>query len=197
MKIALNLSTAPTPRERFALAWAAPLAIAGLAALVLLSVSAARSFREYRKVHRSLLELQVTASGLRDRESALRRELERPEFREVLRGVEFVDALIEQKQFSLTELTAQVTRLLPPQVRLTGLALAEWAGDPVVRFTIEGNNEEAAEAFLGNLEDSPYFKDVAILNQGFAQEGSAAGPVTVACTAHYLGVRRDRGLRQR
>ncbi len=187
MRIALNLATAPSPRERYALAWAVPVTVAALAVLLLLALFTVRSYREYRKVHRSLLEVRAAEDALRNRQATLQRDLEQPHSREIFRRVRFVNGLIDEKQFSLTGLTKQVTGLLPPQVRLTGLGLVQGGSDPVVRFTIVGNSEEAAEKFLANLEDSPSFRDVFILNQGFGQGESAEGAVTIACTAHYQG----------
>jgi hypothetical protein len=64
----------------------------------------------------------------------------------------------------------------------------------VVRFALVGNSEEAIEAFLSNLEDASDFADVAVLNQGFAQESGTQGSVTVVCMARYLGARPRGGL---
>jgi hypothetical protein len=186
MKLTLNLSTAPSPHERYALAWAVPTAVIALAGLVLLSLLAVRNFREYRRVHRWVLETEQTEARLRRQEMTLRREFERPELQQVYLQVHFVNSLIGQKQFSLTELTEKVSKLLPGEVRLTGLALPRGEKDPVVRFTVAGNSEEAVETFLSNLEDSADFAEVAILNQGFAQEGAGQGPVTIACAARYV-----------
>jgi hypothetical protein len=187
MKIALNLSTAPSPSERYGLAWAIPALVVGLAGLVFLSTLGVRAFREYRTVHQSLLALQQTEAQLHHRETALRREFEKPEIREVFRQVRFVNSLIDKKQFSLSDLVQEVSKLLPAEVRLEGMALGDSGNDRVVRFALVGNDEQAAETFLSNLEDSPDFSDVAILNQGYAQEGATGGAVTIACTARYLG----------
>jgi hypothetical protein len=189
MKLTLNLSTAPSPHERYALAWAVPTAVIALAGLVLLSLVAVRSFREYRSVHRSVLESERMEARLRSQEMALRRDLEQPQLREVYRQVQFVNALIDQKQFSLSELTEKVSKLLPGDVRLTGLALSRADREPVVRFTVTGDDEEAVETFLSHLEDSANFADVAILNQGFGQDGAGRGPVMIVCVARYVGGR--------
>lgn len=189
MKLTLNLSTAPSRHERYALAWAVPTAVVALAGLVLLTLHAVRNFREYRAVHRQLRETEQIEARLRSQEMTLRHELEQPQLREVYRQVQFVNSLIEQKRFSLTQLTEKVSKLLPGEVRLTGLALSRTEQDPVVRFTVAGNSEEAVETFLSNLEDSADFAEVAILNQGFAQQGAGQGPVTIACAARYVGGR--------
>lgn len=186
MRITLNLSTASSRRERYALAWAVPTAVVGILGLAMLSRLAWRNYRDYRSVHQSLVELQRSEGQLRDHEAALRRNLERPQLRETYRQAQFVNALINKKQFSLTELTEKVAHLLPAECRLSGLALARLGNEPVVRFTVMGTSDEAVEAFLINLEDSPDFDNVAILNQGFAEEGATSGPVTLACSARYL-----------
>jgi hypothetical protein len=189
MKITLNLATPPSPHERYGLAWAIPTVVVALVGMGLLAFFAWRNFRNYRTVHRSVLEMQQRQAELRGRETSLRQELEEPQYREVYRQVQFVNALIDQKQFSLTDLTRRVSKLLPGEVRLTGLASPQGGKEPVVRFAVVGNSEEAVEAFLSNLEDSPDFAEVAILNQGFEQEGGTQSPVTIVCLARYLGAR--------
>jgi Tfp pilus assembly protein PilN len=187
MKVALNLSMPESPRKRYALAWALPAVLVGLGGLVSLSLSAVRTVREYQTAHNSFLKLQEGESRLREREMALRRDLERPQFRVVYREAQFVNKLIEEKKgMSLTEMAAKVAKLLPGQVRLTGLALAPQGGDLVVHFTITGRNEEAVETFLSSLEDSPDFKDVTIANRGFEQEGGQSAAVNIACAARYV-----------
>lgn len=185
MKVELNLAHAESPRERYALAWAVPALALGLAGLLYLSHSAVRELDRYRDVHAKLGDYQEQESRLREREAALRKELGQPQSREVLREVQFVNGLIERKQVSLTEIASRVTKLLPQDARLTGLALAPQAEQLTVRFVITGKSEEAVENFVSNLEDSSDFKDPVIANQGFEEQGSAGGPVTVTCSARY------------
>lgn len=186
MKVTLNLSTVSGSRERYALAWAVPVLIVGVAGLVFLSVSIMREYRQYRAVRRSVTEYEARANSLRQREAALRKELEKPELRDLYRQVQYLNALIEQKQVSLTGVTETVTKLLPGDVHLTGLALVSQADGFVVRFGLTGRSEEAVETFLANLEDSPNFKDVTITNEGFQEQGGVTGPVVISCSARYL-----------
>jgi len=194
MKITLNLATPPSPHERYGLAWAIPTVVVALVGMGLLAFFARRNYRDYRAVHRSVLEMQQREAELRSRDLSLRRELEQPQFREVYRQAQFVNALIDQRRFSLTELTQKVSNLLPGEVRLTSLVLPQGGKEPVVRFALVGNSEEAIEAFLSNLEDASDFADVAVLNQGFAQESGTQGSVTVVCMARYLGAWPRGGL---
>ncbi len=192
MKIALNLATSQSARERYALVWTAPVTLGAGVCLIYLLVFAAHNIREYSKLHQWVTKYQTQLNIFRDKEKAARRNLEQPQYREVVREARFVNTLIDQKQLSLTELTAKVTKLLPPQVRLTGLSLSEPTGEPLVRLDVEGS-QEAVENFVSHLEESPDFSDPTITQQGFEQKSSAGAPgklEAVTCTARYAsGVR--------
>jgi Tfp pilus assembly protein PilN len=186
MKVVLNLAIPPSARERYALYWAIPATLLGVTGLAFLLLFTVRSFREYRAVQKSVAEQQGRENTLRAQEMALRKQLEEPQSRRLLDDAQFVNALIEKKRVSLTGLATDITDLMPDEVRLTGLALAPEGQELAVRFVITGKSEEAIERFLSDLEDSPHFKDVAIVNQGFEQTGAASELENIACTAHYL-----------
>jgi len=186
MKVLLNLAIPPSFRVRYALYWAIPATVLGIAGLAFILVSTTRSFRQYKAVQRSLATHQEQENALRAREGALRKRLEQPESRQLLSDVQFVNGLIETRRFALTDLASDLTDLMPVEVRLSGLAAAPEGKDLMVRFVIAGKSEEAIEHFLSNLEDSPHFKDVAITNQGFEQQGEASELENIACTARYL-----------
>jgi Fimbrial assembly protein (PilN) len=187
MKVHLNLAVAPTRRERYALAWAVPTLVVALLVLVYLAASAIRDFRHLHQVHRELAAVQAKDSELRAQETQVRLELARPKFRQMIHETEFVNQLINQRQFSLTELTVKVSKLLPYDVKLSGLGLAGSDSQPEVRFAVLGKSEQAIESFLSNLENSKDFSDVTIKNQGF-RGGAGSGPeqVVLTCTARYL-----------
>jgi hypothetical protein len=145
----------------------------------------AREWQSYQHLRASLEPLRATETELRERENALRRELDRPEPREVYRRVRMVNGLFERRRLSLTELTEEVSRLLPGNVRLTALTVVEGGESPAVRLGFDAATETAMEEFLVSLEDSPRFSDIAILNQGFAAEGSDENAITVSCMARY------------
>ena len=186
MKVVLNLAIPPSARERYALYWAIPATLLGVTGLAFLLLFTVRSFREYKAVQKSVAEQQGRENTLRAQEMALRKQLEEPEYRRLLDDVQFVNALIEKKRVSLPGLAADITDLMPDEVRLTGLALAPEGQELAVRFVITGKSEEAIESFLSDLEDSPHFKDVRIINQGFEQTAAASELENIACAAHYL-----------
>jgi Tfp pilus assembly protein PilN len=186
MRVVLNLAIPPSARERYALYWAIPATLLGVSGLVFLLLFTVRSFREYRTVQTSVAGYQERENALRAQEMAVRRQLEEPESRRLLDDVQFVNALIEKKRITLTDLATDVTDLIPDEVRLTALALAPEGQELAVRFVITGKSTEAIEHFLSNLEDSPRFKDVAIINEGFEEAGTTSELENIACTAHYL-----------
>ncbi len=187
MKVTLNLAISPGPRERYALAWAAPVTLLALGGFVLLCVSATRNLIAYRSTQRDRLNIQKQEAALSKNEIELRKDLDQQRLRGVVREAQFVNTLIDRKQVSLSVLMGEVTQLLPGSVRLTSMVLSEQGGDRVVRFVVTGTSEEALENFLINLEGSPDFRDVTTLNQGIEGESAAGGQVSLTCTVRYLG----------
>jgi len=186
MRVVLNLAIPPSAQERYALLWAVPATLLGVAGLTLILMFSLRSYREYKVVKKSVDELQERDNVVRAQEMALRRQLDDPESRRVLDDVKFLNGLIEQKQVSLTGLAADITELIPDDVRLSVLDMMPDGQELALRFVITGKDAKAIERFLSNLEDSPHFKDVAIINEGFEEASTTSELENIACTAHYL-----------
>ena len=189
MKITLNLSPAASARDRYALVWAIPATLVGLAALVLLGRASLREYRDYRGIQHQVAEVQMRTAELRNQEAAIRRKFEDPAYKKLLVKAQFVNKLIDQRQLSLTELSARLAGLLPEDAHLTGLALTppkKPGDDNMVRMGITARDEDAVETFINDLEDAPDFKDVSIINQGFQEEASQGQQVSLVCTARYL-----------
>ena len=186
MRVTLNLAIPPSARERYALVWSIPATVLGIAGLVLIILFSLRSYRQYQVVHASVVRYQDRDNALRAQEMALRRGLEEPANRRVLNDVQFVNALIEAKQVSLVSLVQDITELIPDDVRLSGLAMQPDGRELGLRFAVSSKNSEAIERFLSNLEDSPHFKDVAIMNGGLEETGTNTELENIACTAHYV-----------
>jgi Tfp pilus assembly protein PilN len=186
MRVTLNLAIPPSARERYALLWSIPATVLGIAGLVLIILFSLRSYRQYQVVHASVVRYQDRDNALRAQELALRKALEAPANRRVLNNVQFVNALIEAKQVSFTSLVRDITELIPDDVRLGALAMQPDGHELGLRLVVTSKNSEAIERFLSNLEDSPHFKDVAIMNGGIEETGADAELENIACTAHYV-----------
>ena len=188
MKVYWNLAVAPDRRERYALAWVVPTLVVALLALGVLVGMAVHDMRRSHQMQASLAQARSQDAALRVKEAGLRQQIERPEYRSMIDKTEFVNHLVAQRQFSLTDLTFKVSKLLPPSARLDGLALASAsAPNPEVQFAVMAKDEESVEAFLNNLEGSNDFSDVVIKSQGF-RGGGGAGPQQIALvlTAKYV-----------
>jgi len=189
MKITLNLSPVARGRDRYALAWAIPATLAGLAVLVFLGRASLREYRDYREMQHQLTEVQMRAEELRNQEGAIRKKLNDPAYRELLTRAKFVNKLIAQRELSLSELSARLAGLLPEDAHLTSLALTspkQPGDDYAVRMGITAKGEDAIETFINDLEDAPDFRDVSIINQGFQEEASQGPQISLVCTARYL-----------
>ncbi|MGD0220927.1 MAG: hypothetical protein ABSF71_01210 [Terriglobia bacterium] len=189
MKITLNLSPAASMRDRFALVWAVPATLVGIAALVLLVRASLHEYRDYRGVQRQLLEVQARSDDFHKQEAAIRKKLEDPAYRQLLLQAKFVNKLIDQRELSLTQVNSRVAGLLPEDAQLTGLALMspkKQGEDYTIRLGINATSEDAIETFINDLEDSADFKDVSIVNQGFQEDAAQGEEINVVCTARYL-----------
>jgi Tfp pilus assembly protein PilN len=185
MKIELNLAAAPSFRDRYGLCWAVPLAVGAFLMLAYLAVAAFRDIREYRMFNATRATYQSQLSQLRSREMSLRRSLEQPQYRQIVHEVNFVNSLIDQRQLSGVALLERIARLLPPRVRLASLTFSQPNGRAMITLGIQGDSQESVEQFVSNLEDSPDFSDVTVLQNGFESKGGPTAPLSITCTAVY------------
>lgn len=188
MKVYFNLAVAPDRRERYALAWAVPTLAVSLIVLIWLAATAIHNVRRSHQIQQSRAELKAEETATRSKEIRLQQQINRPEFTDMIQKTEFVNQLISERRFSLTQLTFKVSKLLPPSARLNGLALASASvSHPQVQFAVMGKDEGAVETFVSNLEGSNDFDNVVIKSQGF-RGGGGSGPQQIAlvCTATYV-----------
>lgn len=191
MKITLNLAVAPTLRERYALAWAVPTTIVALVVMVWLAHSTWANVRRARGLEAKLADAQQREQKLTQREMELRRDFDRPDIRGLLEKTQLINGLIDKKRLSFTALVMNVADLLPPDARLSGVALARSGDGSAVRFQVNSKAPQPLETFLANLAKSPDFADPVVTSEGFEQPqgatGASTGEVTVTCTARYIG----------
>jgi hypothetical protein len=187
MKVLVNLAIPPETSERYTLAYAIPVSLVALVLLAYFVSGVAHNVASYQKYQRSLLDLAGEQARWNETEKTLQESLNRPQPKNTIRAVKFVNTLINKKQFSLRQLIAKVNKVLPPIVHLEGLSFSPEAKDPMVRFTVVGKTQEAMEAFLSNLEDSKDFSNVTILNQGLADQAAGGTESTLSCSALYVG----------
>ncbi|MGH9401228.1 MAG: PilN domain-containing protein [Terriglobia bacterium] len=187
MKVRVNLAQPEKWRERTVYLWAPVLVLVGVVLLVHLISVSARQFVEYQKVHRSVLRYEAEVHETQAKEIRLKAVLHQPGTLKLYGQINFLNSLIEQKKVSLSGLTIEVARLLPGQVRITGLSLADTAKGPVIQISVEGAVNQVTGVFLSNLEASPDFEGVTVLDQSFGTENQPGNLVSLTCSARYIG----------
>ncbi|PYV34329.1 MAG: hypothetical protein DMG22_06675 [Acidobacteria bacterium] len=188
MEVKLNLAIRASLRERYGLYWTVPLLIlslGGLSWVVSHGVSASRRYRQLSQV--VVFKQEANLARLENQENELRKQLEKPGFRETALKVKLVNTLIERKAVSFPVVTEQVTRLLPADVRLTGLALSFGEMGPAVRIAVEGKGQLAAEGVLKALQDSTDFADAEILSEELGMKQNGEAGVGMVLFARYVG----------
>jgi Tfp pilus assembly protein PilN len=188
MKITVNLANAPTLRERYAFTLAVPGLILGLLVIVLLGRYAAKAYTERGELARKLETLRVSEAALAEQARDSQAALNQPRARGTLREAQFVNSLIEGKKLSLADVTLQLTALLPPDVRVSSLAVVRSGNNSDLRFQIAGKNEEALLSFMKNLQDSTSFEDPSFTAETVEQQGATAGEITIGCQARFVGL---------
>lgn len=186
MKIALNFAAAESSRNHNVLAWAIPATAVGLAGFVWLAVAMTHQLGQLHAIQRQAAVYQQHQDQFRRQVVVLHRELDSPKYKDLMRKVQFMNSLIDQRRLSLSEIVKQVGHILPDDAHLTRLELLTQDKHLVVRFSMTAKSEEALETFMSGLEDSPDFQDVTIANQGFQEAGAEPGQVIVTCIATYL-----------
>lgn len=186
MRLPLNLARAPSFRERYGLWVAIPGLVLALALFVWLAVSTLTNYHSLRVVEQGTTAIQSRRQDLQRKEAALRRELAQPEAQHLIHEAAYLNGLIDARKFSVVELTAKVSKLMPPDVRLDALTLARPGERPLIRFTVEGKTEPDIEAFLTQVENSNDFSDLIVTSQSYPG-GEDASPIMTGCSAHYLG----------
>lgn len=193
MRVTLNLAHAPSFRQRYGLWLAVPGVIVTLALMMWMTASTFSTYRRLKSVKATTVELQSRQLKVQQMEVSLKADLSRPATQALLQETSYVNGLIQSRKFSLTELTNKVSDLLPKDVRLDALALANPGEKPTIRLTVEGMSEPAIESFLVNLENSNDFSDVIVTSQRYPGGSGDDEAVVTNCTANYLDAAIPRG----
>lgn len=185
MKISLNLANPLGWHERYGLAAGTLALVLSLGVLVILARSAVSNFRKDRAVEQPVLQVQKRLSRVQKKVSALHQYLAQPQLHRLAEETSYLNGLIRRKQFSIEELIARVSRLLPPNVRVDGLTYSPASQKPVIHISIEAKNERAFEGFLSNLEGASGFSDVVVADQSFGGSTANSSTILATCTAIY------------
>ena len=187
MQVKLNLAIRPSLRERYGVRWAILLVVVSVGALSWLISRGMADFRTYRSLRSQVALQESNLEVLEKHENDLRNQLERPQFRDTALKAQMVNTLIERKAVSFPEVAERVARLIPADVRITGLGLSFEAAGPSVRIAVVGKSQPAVESVLKALQDSPDFSDAEVQSEDPATKENNGEGATMVLNARYMG----------
>ena len=165
----LNLASRPFRNE------ALPALVFGIASAVLvaLTIQHALTLRRLLSVsasdrHKEVAALEAEAAGLRKTLGAR----PAPPERVVLAQWKLLEELVDRRTFSWSELLARLEDVLPPGVRIVGIAPSQKDGSVHLEVTAVVRSSEEGLGFVHALEVRPEFAEVYPLGVSERDEGA-------------------------
>ncbi len=198
MRFNINLATQPyEDARRFVLLWGAGiLALAVFTvALVFLAVRGSQTERESQK------HIAAEKAKLGQLEQQQQRDLailNRPENRDVREKAQFLNTLIRRKQFSWTQVFANLEQLMPGRLHVVAISPQLTEDDQImVQVKVAGDTRDKAIELVRNLEQSKSFRFAQVHSENLveARGGSAAG-VEFEITALYTPIVEQTAAKQ-
>ena len=182
----LNLSGRRFPRYR-----ATNMMLTGVLVLILgFSAWQVTGFQDYTaqvsELNRREQDLRVESEYLGGRIEELDERLGRPDVQLQIQEIQFLDQVIERKNFSWMQLLEQIEIVIPRDVHLTSLVPQVRQQDAVyVAMEARGRNIDSLSEFIARMEESAAFRNVAVsLEERDMVEGVAE--VRLVMGAEYL-----------
>ena len=159
MRLNINLATQPyEDAQKFFLRWIPSLLL--LVALALgLGSKAWTNFRESRTTDRELSEERARIAALEEEKSQADEILDRPENSGPRSQAKLLNALFARKSFSWTGVLADLERILPSGVQVTGIKpYLNNAGRLEFSLSVTTLDRERAIELVRRMEESPHFR---------------------------------------
>ena len=159
----LNLSGRRFPRYR-----GTNLMLTGVLVLILMfSVWQVVGFQDYTarvsELNRREQALLVESEHLGTRIEELDQRLGRPDVRAQIQEIQFLDQVIERKNFSWMQLLEQIEIVIPRDVHLTSLVPQVRREDAVyVQMEARGRSIDSLSEFIARMEVSAAFRNVVV-----------------------------------
>ncbi len=186
MNYYLNLSNDPFPRYRVVNVLLSLVVIGTLAFSAWQFVSLSGYLEGVRELAATEQEARVQWESLGDQISDIDARLRRPEVLAEIEEVRFLNTVIERQRFSWTLLLDEIERIIPPTVYLVALQpQVDASGAVMVRMEAIGQSIEALSRFIGDLERTDTFRDVAVSSEAHG-EVDGDPEIQLTMTVQYL-----------
>jgi len=170
MKLTLNLSSRTFVNRRALYGIYTLLTVALGLLLVLSLVLFGRAQMQLRQARGHLAELEQAGGGARMHGVG---SMSSAAYEKVLERIHFANEVLAQDNFSWTDLLNHLEEVVPEKVAVSGIH-PDYK-ERSLRIVGVARGVSDLREFLDNLSDSPYFKEVYLLQQGRVERSAAAG----------------------
>ncbi len=191
MKIRLNVATQPFESHRRFLAGSVALGVVGLVALVVLSTSVARAWRENRGQRAEISGYRAQLAQLATQRQELASFFGSPQTKTVVDRATFLNSLIDQRTFPWTKIFTDLEKVLPTGVRVVSIAPQMRKGEVDVKLAVGATSTASANAFLKALQVSPAFSQMRVSDETRAQGADQQDKLLIQLDAVYSGALED------
>lgn len=193
MKIRLNVATKPLESHRRFIAGATLLGVVGLVALVMLSTSVYRTWRQNRGERATIDRYENQLVAMRGERQQLAGFFDSSKTKTVMDRAAFLNSLIDQRSFPWTKIFTDLEKVLPPGVRVVSIAPKMRNGKVDVKLVVGATDDKGKIKFLDALQSSPAFSQVRVNSETRATESEGADQVDVDLDAVYSGATAAEG----
>ena len=185
MKPRLNLANTPLENHRRFIVGNGLLGGLALIALVLLALTAYRSWRANRELRTQISVYQAQIRDSQRQQQTLRAFFEQPQQRQVMDRAAFLNSLIAQRSFPWTKIFMDLEESLPLGVRVVSIAPKMQNGRVEVRLVIGAIGDEEKVKFLKAMEASKVFSNVQVRQETAVTQAVSQDRILVELVAWY------------
>jgi Tfp pilus assembly protein PilN len=186
VRVPINLASHPLENLRPV---RAGVALAGLTALlfgIIILRSELRSRSEFRTLIDQRDRLQTSLATLHSEQEELEAWLDTPQAQQIRERSAFLNALIQRKSLSWTQMFMDLERTLPPRARIVSIRPSLGASrEADLELTAEAASMGPLVDFLKRLESSPKFGPPTVAAQKYSVQSAEDGAITIDLTTRY------------
>ncbi len=169
MRVNINLASQPYQDvRRFVVRWSLLIALVGLVTVGLVYATVV-SVLAWRSSNAQKNELRAQIAQREQITAQAQAFLNRPENRTTRDQSQFINALIARKAFSWTEILSDLEHLLPPGLQVMNIRPEINEQSQLQIHIVVGGSRERAIDLVRRLEESPHFRDAAMVNETTSQ----------------------------
>jgi type IV pilus assembly protein PilN len=187
MKVRLNVATQPLESHRRFVAGATVLGVVGLAALVLLSTSVFRTWRQNRGERATIARYQNQLVAMGGERRDLAAFFNSSKTKTVMDRAAFLNTLIDQRSFPWTKIFTDLEKVLPAGVRVVSIEPKMENGQVDVKLVVGAADDKSKIRFLEALQASPAFSQIRVNAETRATGDEGTDSVDVDLDAVYSG----------